>query len=154
MKANGMKVNTIKNNNLKSIKHQRGLGMLQWALVIAIAGFFLLFAFKVIPLYAENRYVESALRSLETGGEKLDQMTDAEITKKLNNFYMINNVRSEGPTKNIKIERESEKAVVTVDYETRVPLFYNIDLVLSFQNHLDSTRPGQCCKPPATLKTK
>jgi hypothetical protein len=144
----------MKVNNYKSIKHQRGLGMLQWALVIAIAGFFLLFAFKIVPLYAENRYVESALRSLETGGEKLEQMTDAEITKKLNNFYMINNVRSEGPTKNIKVERESEKAVVTVDYETRVPLFYNIDLVLSFQNHLDSTRPGQCCKPPTTLKTK
>ena len=149
-----MKSNAMKMNNRKLIKHQRGLGMLQWALVIAIAGFFLLFAFKVVPLYAENRYVESALRSLETGGEKLEQMTDGEITKKLNNFYMINNVRSEGPTKNIKIERESEKAVVTVDYETRVPLFYNIDLVLSFQNHLDSTRPGQCCKPPATVKTK
>lgn len=144
----------MKANNLKLIKRQRGMGMLQWALVLAIAGFFLLFAFKVVPLYAENRYVESALRSLENGGEKLEQMTDAEITKKLNNFYMINNVRSEGPTKNIKIERESEKAVVTVDYETRVPLFYNIDLVLDFQNHLDSTRPGQCCKPPAIIKTK
>lgn len=144
----------MKANNLKSIKHQRGLGMLQWALVIAIAGFFILFAFKVIPLYAENRYVESALRSLENGGEKLEQMTDAEISKKLNNFYMINNVRSEGPTKNIKVVRESEKALVTVDYETRVPLFYNIDLVLSFQNHLDSTRPGQCCKPAATLQPK
>ena len=98
--------------------------------------------------------MESALRSLEGSGEKLEQMTDAEISKKLNNFYMVNNVRSEGPTKNIKVERESEKAIVTVDYETRVPLFWNIDLVLSFQNHLDSTRPGQCCKPPATLKTK
>lgn len=144
----------MKMNNLKLIKHQRGLGMLQWALVIAVVGFFLIFAFKVIPLYAENRYVESALRSLDNSGEKLEQMTDAEIKKKLTSFYMINNVRSEGPNNNIKILRESEKALVTVDYETRVPLFYNIDLVLSFQNHLDSTRPGQCCKPPATVKTK
>jgi Domain of unknown function (DUF4845) len=144
----------MKANTIKLLKHQRGLGMLQWALVIAVAGFFLLFAFKVIPLYVENRYVESALRSLETGGEKLEQMTDTEIKSKLNNFYMINNVRSEGPTTSIKVMRESEKAVVTVDYETRVPLFWNIDLVVSFQNHLDSTRPGQCCKPPATLKTK
>lgn len=141
-------------HTIKLIKHQRGLGMLQWALVIAIAGFFLLFAFKVIPLYAENRYVESALRSLENGGERIEQMTDAEIQKKLTNFYMINNVRSEGPTKNIKIQRESEKALVTVDYETRVPLFYNIDLVLSFQNHLDSSRPGQCCKPAVSLTKK
>jgi hypothetical protein len=136
----------------KSIKNQRGLGMLQWALVIAVAGFFLLFAFKVIPLYAENRYVESALRSLETGGEKVANMTDAEIRKKLGNFYMINNVRSEGPTKNIKIDRGSEDVLITIDYETRVPLFYNIDLVLSFQNHLDSSRPGQCCKPAKVIK--
>ncbi|MFC3116489.1 DUF4845 domain-containing protein [Cellvibrio fontiphilus] len=139
-------------NNYKTIKHQRGLGMLQWALVIAVAGFFLLFAFKVVPLYAENRYVESALRSLEAGGEKVGEMTDAEIRKKLGNFYMINNVRSEGPTKNIKIDRRSEDLLITVDYETRVPLFYNIDLVLSFQNHLDSSRPGQCCKPATATK--
>ena len=144
----------MKSIQMKSLKHQRGLGMLQWALVIAVAGFFLLFAFKVVPLYAENRYVESALRSLLAGGEKIEEMTDAEITKKLNNFYMINNVRSEGPTKNIKIEREAEKALVTVDYETRVPLMYNIDLVLVFKNHLDSTKPAQCCKPAATPATK
>jgi hypothetical protein len=139
-------------NHYKTIKGQRGLGMLQWALVIAVAGFFLLFAFKVIPLYAENRYVEAALRSLENGGEKVESMTDAEIKKKLGNFYMINNVRSEGPTKNIKIDRRSEDLLITVDYETRVPLFYNIDLVLSFQNHLDSSRPGQCCKPVTAIK--
>lgn len=139
-------------NQYKTIKRQRGLGMLQWALVIAVAGFFLLFAFKVVPLYAENRYVESALRSLETGGEKVEQMTDAEIKKKLGNFYMINNVRSEGPTKNIKIDRRSEDLLITIDYETRVPLFYNIDLVLSFQNHLDSSRPRQCCKPATATK--
>lgn len=139
-------------NHYKTIKSQRGLGMLQWALVIAVAGFFLLFAFKVIPLYAENRYVESALRSLENGGEKVENMTDAEIKKKLGNFYMINNVRSEGPTRNIKIDRRSEDLLITVDYETRVPLFYNIDLVLSFQNHLDSSRPGQCCKPVTAIK--
>ncbi len=144
----------MKTVQLKIFRHQRGLGMLQFALIVAIAGFLLLFVFKVVPLYAENRYVESALRSLVSGGEKLEEMSDAEIIKKLNNFYMINNVRSEGPTKNIKIEREAEKTVITIDYETRVPLMYNIDLVLSFKNHLDSTKPTQCCKPATTLTTK
>ncbi len=139
---------------LKSLKCQRGLGMLQWALVIAIAGFFLMFAFKVIPLYAENRYVESALRALVGSGDNLEEMSNTEITKKLNSFYMINNVRSAGPTENIKIEREAEKTLVTIDYETRVPLMYNIDLVLSFKNHLDSTKPTQCCKPDSKPAAK
>ncbi|HTF95166.1 MAG TPA: DUF4845 domain-containing protein [Cellvibrio sp.] len=144
----------MKVNQIKSLKHQHGLGMLQWAVVIAVAGFFLLFAFKIVPLYAENRYVESALRSLTAGGERIEEMTDDEIKKKLNNFYVINNVRSEGPTKNIKIERDAENALVTVDYESRVSLMYNIDLVLTFQNHLDSTNPAKCCKPSSSPATK
>jgi hypothetical protein len=137
---------------MNSIKSQRGMGMLQLALVLAVAGFFLLFAFKVVPMYAENRYVESALRSLTDGGTKLEELSTAEINKKLNNFYMINNVRSEGPTKNIKVDRDSEKVLVTVDYETRENLFWNIDLVVFFNNHLDSTRPNECCKPAVTVK--
>lgn len=135
---------------MKAISNQRGYSMLQLGLMIGVAGFFLIFAFKVVPMYAENRYVESALRSLVEGGQKLEEMTDAEIKKKLANFYMINNVRSEGPTENIVIERDANKALVTIDYEIRDNLFWNIDLVLSFQNHLDSTRPNQCCKPAAT----
>ncbi len=134
---------------MKAISRQRGYGMLQLGLMIGVAGFFLIFAFKVVPMYAENRYVESALRSLTEAGNKVEDMTDAEIKKKLGNFYMINNVRSEGPTKNIVIERDANKLMVTIDYETRENLFWNIDLVVSFKNHLDSSRPHQCCKPVA-----
>lgn len=138
----------------KSLNSQSGLGMIQTLLVVLVAGFFLWSAFKIIPVYSENMYVKSALRSLASGGEKIEDMSDTEITKKLTNFYMVNNVRSEGPTKNIKIEREAEKAVVIVDYETRVPLMYNIDVVVKFENHLDSTNPTQCCKPASSLLKK
>ncbi len=133
--------------SMKSLKHQRGLGMIQWALVLAVAGFFLMFAFKVVPLYAENRYVESALRALVSTGEKLEEMSDQEIRRKLDNFYLVNNVRSEGPTTSIKIDRASERVLVTVDYETRINLFANIDLVTIFKNHLDSRHPSVCCHP-------
>ena len=133
--------------NRRYLAGQRGFSMIQWMLIILVAGFFLLFAFRVVPLYAENRYVVTALKSLEDGGSRLSDMTDAEIRKKLANFYMINNVRSEGPTKNIEIDRSNNNVLVMIDYETRVNLFYNIDLVLTFENHLDSTRPGICCRP-------
>jgi hypothetical protein len=144
----------MKANMIKSINRQRGLGVLQWLAVIVVVVLLGKFAFTVVPIYAENMYVETALKSLDNTVEKLENMTDAEIKKKLTNFYMINNVRSKGPTENIKIERESERVLVTVDYETREPYLFNMDIIVSFQNHLDSTRPGQCCKPPATQKTK
>lgn len=128
-------------------KRQQGFSLTQWLLIALVAGFFIVFGFRVVPLYAENQYVVSALKSLNDGGQRFADMSDSEIRKSLSNFYTINNVSSEGPTKNIKIDRSNSKLVVTIDYESRVNLFYNIDLVLSFQNHLDSTRPDFCCRP-------
>jgi hypothetical protein len=128
-------------------KRQAGFSMLQWFFILVIAGFFLIFGFKVVPMYSENMYVVSALKSLQDSGSRLQDMSNMEITAKLNNFYMINNVRSDGPTKSLKINRSSDKVLVTVDYETRANFFYNIDLVLKFENHLDSSMPEMCCKP-------
>ena len=64
------------------------------------------------------------------------------------NFYMVNNVRSEGP-QNIVIDRKSKSLLVKIDYENRANLFYNIDIVMRFQNHLDGDQPNLCCKPLA-----
>ncbi len=137
---------------MKTLKKQQGLTLLAWILVLIVAGFFLLCAFKIVPLYAENRYVISALRSLVEPGSSLEEMTDAEIKRKLSNFYTINNVRGTGP-QNIVIKRESKKVLITIDYEARTTLFDNapllrtVDVAVTFQNHLDSTMPNQCCKP-------
>jgi len=132
---------------MKLLKDQAGMGLIQLLVVLAAAGFFLLFAFRVVPLYAENRYVVVGLRALQDSGNRLVEMSDSEIIKKMQNFYLINNVRSEGPTKNLKIDRSHNRIMVTVDYETRVNLLYNIDLVLTFANHLNSDHIELCCKP-------
>lgn len=131
---------------MKSLRKQQGLGMLAWLLVLAVAGFFLLGAFKIIPMYADNQYIISGLKTLVEPGTRLEDMTNAEIKKKMNNFYTVNNVRSK-EAQNIVIERDAKKVLVKIDYETRANLFANLDVVVSFKNHLDSTNPGQCCKP-------
>ena len=143
----------MKNIQIKSLKQQHGLGLLQWLVVIDVVAALGKFAYTVVPLYSENVYVRTALKSLANdAAQKLEQMSDEEIRKKISNFYMINNVNSEGPKKNLKIERESEKVLVTVDYETRANYIWNMDVIVSFKNNLDSTRPGQCCDPAPTAK--
>lgn len=138
---------------MNTLLKQRGMGMWSWLLVLIIAGLFLMCGFKIVPIYAENRYVVSALKSLVEPGVSLTDMSDAEIRKKLTSFYIINNVRSEGPTKNIQIKREAKRILVTVDYEARVSLFENapllgtMDVAVVFKNHLDSASPNLCCKP-------
>lgn len=130
---------------MKSLRYQVGLSSIGWLLTIMVAGFFLLCAFKLIPAYADDRYIQTALKSLPQG-RALTELSNGEIKKKLGKFYMINNVRSEG-SKNIKIERTSKKTLVNINYEVRVPLFHNIDVVMVFKNQLDSSRPDACCKP-------
>ena len=143
----------MKSIQMKSLKHQRGLGMLQWLVIIIVVVILGKLAYAIVPIYSENVYVRSALKSLvKDTTVKLEQMSDEEIRKKISNFYMINNVNSEGPNKNLKIERESEKVLITVDYETRASFFWNIDIVVNFKNHLDSTRPALCCDPAPSVK--
>jgi len=132
----------------KSLQQQRGLTMISWVLVLAILAFCGMFAFRVVPMYAENVYVVNALKSLSEPGTKVSEMSDSEIKKKLQNFYIVNNVRSEGP-QNIVIDRKSKALLVKIDYESRANLFYNIDIVTRFENHLDGDQPNLCCKPLA-----
>lgn len=131
-----------------SLQQQRGLTMISWVFVLAILAFCGMFGFAVVPMYAENMYVVKALKSLAEPGANLNDMSDAEIKKRLQTFYMINNVRSDGP-QNIVVDRKSKSLLVTIDYENRTNLFYNIDVVTSFQNHLDAEHPNLCCKPLA-----
>lgn len=137
---------------MNTLKKQQGLSMWSWLLVLVIAGFFLLLAFKIVPIYAENRYIVSALKSLVEPGTSLDSMSDMEIKRKLNNFYTINNVRSDG-AQQIVIKRDAKRVLVTIDYEARVTLFDDVpvlrtvDVVVKFENHLDSSLPKFCCRP-------
>jgi Tfp pilus assembly protein PilX len=142
------RIEKIKKFPQKSLQSQQGLTLISWIFVLIILAFCGIFAFRVVPMYSENVYVQNALKSLPEPGMKVSEMSDSEIKKKLSNFYSVNNVRSEGP-QNIVIDRKSNSVIVKVDYESRANLFYNIDIVMRFQNHLDGDQPNLCCKPAA-----
>jgi hypothetical protein len=142
------RVKNFKRVSCSSLQKQRGLTMISWVFVLAILAFCGMFTFRVVPMYAENMYVVKALKSLGEPGSQLNEMSDSEIKKKLQNFYMVNNVRSEG-AQNIVIDRKSKNLLIKIDYENRTNLFYNIDIVARFENHLDGDHPDLCCKPLA-----
>jgi len=116
-------------------------------LALALLAFFVIYtAFKLVPAYAENRYIVSALKSIARNNDDLMQMTSKEIRTQLQKFYTVNNVRSEG-SRNIEIDKHADKVVIDINYEERIDFLLNIDLLLTFNNQLDSSQPGRCCKP-------
>lgn len=135
-----------------SLKKQRGMGMLNLILVLVICAFIGKFAFAVIPMYNENYYISSGLKSLVASGEKLEDMPDSKIKSAMESYYTINNVRLEAARK-LVIVRNANGVVVKIDYDTRDKLFYNIDVVLHFENHLNSAHPTLCCSPIAEPKS-
>ena len=134
---------------MQTLTRQRGISMPLLVLIIAVGGFFLLCTFRLVPVYAENRYVVAALNNLGNDPEQLHSMSARQIRQELQRFYQINNVSSPGPTQNIDVDKRTANTVVNINYETRVPLLWNIDLLVSFENQLDSANPQACCRPVA-----
>jgi hypothetical protein len=131
---------------MNSLKNQRGIGLINLMLILFGLVFLGTFAIKVIPIYVDNRYVVTGLKSLTNAGGNINQMSDAEIRKKLSNFFLLNAVTNVNE-KSIVIAHQSDRVVVKIDYEKRVNLFSNLDVIANFTNHLDSNHPLTCCNP-------
>lgn len=143
------------NNRTKNNYLQRGMSTLTFLVVMMVAGFFMMFAFKVVPSYAENMYVVEALKAVGDSVKPVGEMNKREIKKIIQRHYMLNNVRSEGPM-NIDVDRSRDGLLVNINYEVRVPFLevLNLDLVMSFENQLDSTDVEACCKPTKPVVKK
>lgn len=141
------------NNSVKLRRKQQGAGLLYWIACLAILGFIGTFVIKVAPLYMDNKLVQTGLKGLVKDGTRLADLSDEDIRKRLYNFYNINNVRSPEPNKGLKIDRsQNDRVIVKVDYQEKVSFIANIELLLTFENHLDSSLPDLCCRPKANIE--
>ena len=126
-------------------KKQTGMNSLMLLFVLASFGFFLTCFLKVGPAYLDNYYIVAALKDLaKEHPDDLAQLSKAEIRAELGKFYTINNVRGDA-AKALDVERRQEKTIIKVAYETRVEFIANVDVVVKFNNVLDSSRPDECC---------
>jgi len=122
-------------NSNAARKHQNGMTYLGMLIMLIVIAFFAVVLIKVAPLYIESFKVKSSLDSLaQEAKDDQSVLSPAEVEKHLLNRLNINDV--EHVTKDdIKITREGRKTVVEVDYEARVTLFDNLDLVARFPDN-------------------
>ncbi|WP_444907698.1 DUF4845 domain-containing protein [Microbulbifer sp. SSSA008] len=126
-----------------SLQQQRGMSYWGWLLIIAMLGFALTCVSKMAPAYLDARYVNEGLKTLGQN-PNLEEMTTGQIKKELNRFFLVNNVRGE-PTKSVQVVRGAKGSVVSINYELRQPLIYNVDVVMKFNKQLDTAKPELCC---------
>ena len=128
-----------------SMTRQQGKSLIGWLFTMMIAILLIQIVVKLSPAYLQSYYVEDILKRLPMN-HTLSDMPLSDVQETLNKSFMLNNIGS-AASGALKMRRVDDNVLITMDYEERISFFANIDVVLSFQHHLDSSIPEQCCKP-------
>ena len=114
---------------------QSGMATVPTLFLVAIVGFFFTVTLKLAPHYLDNRMIQATLN--QVGESDINGKSDTEIRKKIANFFTINNIRDVNIA-TIAIDRVDTATRIGLDYEKRIVMFGNVDVVLSFSNEYDS----------------
>ena len=122
-----------------SMKRQTGASFFSILIVLIVAGFLFTIAFKLFPAYVDNRTVDAVLTEAMADQEELAKgptMMRADIRKKLT----INQVKLPSYDA-ITIIKEDGYIITNLEYEVRIPMFGNVDAIVSFNKEYEAEAP-------------
>jgi hypothetical protein len=122
-------------NMMSGPRRQRGMAMIQWMLLVLIVGGTATVAIRTIPHYIDYYTMVSVVEALPKN--QVHVMSKQKIRDSLRKRFKINNIRDVDIAKVVGIERKRGATALTLDYEVREHLFYNIDLIMSFSKRFD-----------------
>jgi len=119
-------------------KHQQGMTTIGFAMILVLVGFFAVMVVKIMPAYLENFKVSSAINGLASD-ERAKEVSPTEIRELLLKKLSIDDVTAVNKG-NIFIEKTSTGKTVSIKYETRIPMFSNIDAVVKYESEVVELR--------------
>lgn len=116
-------------------RRQRGMALVQWMVLVLIVGGTATLAIRTVPHYIDFYTMVSVVEALPKN--QVHVMSKQKIRDSLQKRFKINNIREFDLTKIVAIERKRGATALTLQYEIREHLFYNVDVVLSFTKRFD-----------------
>jgi len=122
------------------MKRQRGMGFAGVLIMLVGIVFLAIIGMKMVPAYLEFFAIKKAVAAITQGGQ-LRNATVADVRKAFELRQAIDDFTSVGP-KDLEITKDGSEVVVSFAYEKRIPLFYNISLLIDFagSNQPSSTK--------------
>ena len=111
-------------------KNQAGLTAVGFILILIPVGLAVYILLRAAPAYIEAFSVGDVVNSLKKELD-LKEKSREEIYTMIKKRLDVNNISSVDKD-DIKIQKTVNDVTVTIDYETRVPLFWNVALAFSF----------------------
>ena len=121
---------------LSYIKTQQGWTMWSLMFVIGVLVLFGYIGLKLFPLYTTNSNLGKAMQ------QTIDQVDKAKISRASvvrtlkKQLYIDGNDDLLDYKNELDIKRTQRELVMTVNYERRIDLFYNLSLVATFSNEV------------------
>ena len=110
------------------MKNQRGVaisGLLLWGFVIVLIA---LLGMKVAPEYMDYFKILKSVKSISAGAS--DQ-TVPQIRAAFDKYADVNYLKTINGS-DLDISKEGNAVVIAFSYEKRIPLFYNVSLLIDF----------------------
>ena len=117
---------------MNSLRKQRGAGLITTSLFVVMAGFFVLSAVRMFPVYFEYLSVRSIIEKLADEYEP-GTTSIAEIRSQISKLFNTNQIIAIKP-RDVEVFRKEGKTHIDASYEARVPLFWRIDAILKFDD--------------------
>ena len=123
---------------MHSLNRQKGMTAIGWLIVLALIGFFVLLALRMVPAYMEDYKVVSTLESLEEETGWTDVSPQA-IRRLLERRFDISYVQSITP-RQVSIKPVGAYYNVSAKYSAREHLVGNVSVVMEFHKQVKVRR--------------
>lgn len=125
---------------MKLKQKQLGVSPIGVLLIIVVAGFFVMCAVKLIPVYQDYYLAKGIIENLKNepdvslGKRKIESIIESRLG--------MNAVRSLSLDDFI-IDVEGDTTTIELNYESRVPLMFNLDIVAKFDHVVEINQAGK-----------
>jgi hypothetical protein len=121
------------------MKNQRGIalsGLIFWGIVLAAVA---MLTIKVLPEVLDFYKIKKSVKStaINSSGK-----TVPEIRTIYSKYAEVENIQTITPA-DLDVSKESGEVVISFAYEKRIPLFYNVSLLINFEGSSAGREKGE-----------
>jgi len=117
---------------MRSMKRQQGVTAIGWLIILGLIGFFVLLTLKMVPSYLEYYKIVSTLESLESESGMSSPRDISNLIERRFDISFVNTISH----RDVRIQSAGQFYRVTAKYNSIVPLFYNVSVLMAFEKQV------------------
>ena len=107
-----------------------------YILAILLLGGLLTMTSRIVPIYMDHNTINNILDKMQYESGLVGK-TDSQLKELMNKRFKLNNLRNFPIHEHIQFKRSSRGISLALNYEVRVPLISNLDLIASFSEEIE-----------------